>query len=205
MAVIQQFRIAMRGFNRQDVQDYIEQMAAAHRQEVAELQKQLEKSDRRVRELEEAVSGINAMADESAKTRAALDAANQMVSRLRGEMSQADSKLSVAKKELERLQVQVAALEPMAACYQEIRDRAANVELDAHQKAQAAVSEAKAEAERVRADTRRWLGQVMEEYSALRRGLDGVLEQLQALSKAPEQMAELDKAATKFRVLGGLK
>lgn len=32
MAVIQQFRTAVRGFNRQDVQDYIEQMAAVHRQ-----------------------------------------------------------------------------------------------------------------------------------------------------------------------------
>ena len=42
MAVIQQFRTAVRGFNRQDVQDYIEQMAAVHRQELAELQKRLE-------------------------------------------------------------------------------------------------------------------------------------------------------------------
>ena len=51
MAVIQQFRTAVRGFNRQDVQDYIEQMAAVHRQELAELQKRLEKSDRRIQEL----------------------------------------------------------------------------------------------------------------------------------------------------------
>ena len=53
MAVIQQFRTAVRGFNRQDVQDYIEQLAAVHRQETAELRKQLEKSDRRIQELEE--------------------------------------------------------------------------------------------------------------------------------------------------------
>ena len=72
MAVIQQFRTAVRGFNRQDVQDYIEQMAAVHRQELAELQKRLEKSDRRIQELEETVSGIDALADESSRTRAAL-------------------------------------------------------------------------------------------------------------------------------------
>ena len=205
MAVIQQFRTAMRGFNRQDVQDYIEQMAAVHRQELAELQKRLEKSDRRIQELEETVSGIDALADESSRTRAALSESNQTVSRLRGEVSQAESKLAVAKKEMERLQGQIAALEPLAAGYQEIRDRAANVELDAHQKAQAAVNEAKTEVERIRGDTRRWLSQVMEEYSTLRYGLDGVLEQIQTLAKEPEKVAELDKTAKKLRLQGGLK
>ncbi len=205
MAVIQQFRTAVRGFNRQDVQDYIEQMAAVHRQEMAELQKRLEKSDRRIEELEETVSSIDAMADESSKTRAALDSSNQMVSRLRGEMSQAEAKLTVAKKEMERLQAQIDALEPMATSYQEIKDRAANVELDAHQKAQAAVSEAKAEAERIRADTRRWLNRVMAEYSQLRAGLDGVLEQLQTLTAVPEKVGELDETAKQLREQGGLK
>lgn len=205
MAVIQQFRTAVRGFNRQDVQDYIEQMAAVHRQELAELQKRLEKSDRRIQELEETVSGIDALADESSRTRAALSESNQTVSRLRGEVSQAESKLAVAKKEMERLQGQIAALEPMATSYQEIRDRAANVELDAHQKAQAAVSEAKAEAERVREDTRRWLSRVMEEYSVLRYGLDGVLGQLQALTTVPDKVAELDETAKKLREQGGLR
>lgn len=205
MSVIQQFRTAVRGFNRQDVQDYIEQLAAVHRQETAELRKQLEKSDRRIQELEETASNIDAMAAELAQTRTALESADQMVSRLRGELSQADAKLSVAKKEMERLQTQIAALEPLAAGYQEIRDRAANVELDAHQKAQAAVNEAKTEVERIRGDTRRWLSQVMEEYSTLRYGLDGVLEQIQTLAKEPEKVAELDKTAKKLRLQGGLK
>lgn len=205
MAVIQQFRTAVRGFNRQDVQDYIEQMAAVHRQELAELQKRLEKSDRRIEELEETVTGIDAMADESSKTRAALDASNQTVSRLKGEVSQAEAKLTVAKKEMERLQAQIDALEPMATSYQEIKDRAANVELDAHQKAQAAVSEAKAEAERIRMDTRKWLNCVMAEYSQLRAGLDRVLEQLQTLTDVPKRVEELDETAKQLREQGGLK
>lgn len=205
MAVIQQFRTAVRGFNRQDVQDYIEQLAAVHRQELAELQKRLEKADRRIEELEETVTGIDAMADESSKTRAALDASNQMVSRMRGEVSQAEAKLAVAKKEMERLQAQIDALEPMATSYQEIKDRAANVELDAHQKAQAAVSEAKAEAEHIRMETRKWLNCVMAEYSQLRAGLDGVLEQLQALTDVPKRVEELDETAKQLREQGGLK
>lgn len=205
MAVIQQFRTAVGGFNRQDVQDYIEQFTAAHRQELAEFQKKLEKSEERIRELEETVAGMDAMAEESAKTRAALEESERTAQRLRGESSQAQSKLAVVKKELERLQERVAALEPMAAGYQKIRDRAASVELDAHQRAQAAVNEAKAESDRIRADTRRWLGRVMEEYSALRCGLDGVLGQIQALGGTSERVRELDGDARKLREQGGLK
>jgi len=205
MAVIQQFRTAMRGFNRQDVQGYIEQMAATHRQELAELQKKLDESDSRVRELEEAVSGMNALQGEVSKVQAALEESNQTAGRLRGELSQAGSKLSVAKKEMERLQARIDALEPMAAGYQKLRDRAASVELDAHQKAQAAVGEAKAEAERIRADARKWLGCVMAEYSQLRAGLDGVLERLQALDGVPERAKALDETAALLRELGGLK
>ncbi len=205
MAVIQQFRTAMRGFNRQDVQDYIEQMAAVHRQELAELQKKLDRSEDRIAELEEAVGGINAVADESSKTRAALDASNQMVSRLRGEMSQAEAKLTVAKKEMERLQAQIAELEPMATSYQEIKDHAASVELEAHQKAQLAVSDAKAEAEHIRAETRKWLRRVMEEYGELRGGLVEVTRQLQALAGMPDKVEELDETANQLREQGGLK
>lgn len=205
MAVIQQFRTAVGGFNRQDVQDYIERMASVHRQELAELQKRLDKSEGRVTELEETVADMDALADELAQAKAALDASNQTASRLRGEISQAESKLTVAKKEMERLQARIAALEPLAASYREIRDRAASVELDAHQKAQAAVSEAKAEAEQIRADTRKWLSRVMEEYSGLRCGLDGVLKQLQVLTEAPQKVAALDETARKLREQGGLK
>ena len=205
MAVIQQFRTAMRGFNRQDVQDYIEQMTAIHRQELAEYQKKLDRAEDRIMELEETVGGINAVADESTKNRAALDASNQMVTRMRGEVSQAEAKLTVARKEIERLQAQIAALEPMATSYQEIKDHAASVELEAHQKAQMAVSDAKAEAEHIRAETRKWLRRVMQEYGELRGGLVEVTRQLQALSSMPDKVEELDEAARQLREQGGVK
>jgi len=205
MAVIQQFRTAMRGFNRQDVQDYIEQLAAVHRQELAGLQKELDQSDARVRELEEAVSDRDALQDELSKARTALEESGQTAGRLRGELSQAESKLAVAKKEMERLQARIDALEPLADGYRKLRDRAASVELDAHQKAQAEVGEAKAEAERVRADTRKWLGCVLAEYSRLRAGLDGVLERFQALDGVPEKARALDETAALLRERGGLK
>ena len=156
-------------------------------------------------ELEETVGGINAVADESTKNRAALDASNQMVTRMRGEVSQAEAKLSVARKEIERLQAQIAALEPMATSYQEIKDHAASVELEAHQKAQMAVSDAKAEAEHIRAETRKWLRRVMQEYGELRGGLVEVSRQLQALAGMPDKVEELDEAARQLREQGGVK
>ena len=205
MAVIQQFRTAVRGFNRQDVQDYIEQVAAAHRQEMAELQKRLEKSEERVAAMEETAAQLDGVTARLTHTQAALEAANQSVSRLKGELSQAESRLTAAKEEEERLRSQVAALEPLAASYRDLKDRAASVELDAHQKALAAVNEAKTEAEQIRTDTRKWLSRVLEEYSQLRVGVDGVMEQLRKLDGVPEQMEKLDETTKQLREQGGLK
>lgn len=209
MAVIQQFRGAVGGFNRQDVQSYIEQMTAAHRQELAELQKRLEAAEDRGIGLEEALSAareeVRAARAERDKASAARDASEKMVSRLRGELSQADAKLSVSKKEMERLQARVGALEPLAEGYRELKDRVASVELDAHRRAQDEVNEARSEAERVRADTRKWLGRVMEEYSQLREKVDELMRQILTLETVPERLAPLDETAKRLQSQGGLK
>lgn len=199
MAVIQKFRAALGGFNRQDVQNYIEQLTATHRQELGELQKQLEEARARNTELEAALSSAETAKSgataEEAKVRASLETSTRTLAHLRGELSQTESKLVVAKKELERLQAQVGTLEPMAANYAKLKDRVATVELDAHQKAQATVDQAQAEAERIRSDTQRWLDGVLEQYGKLRRGMDDLLEQAQALGQAADQVGELDKTA----------
>ena len=197
--VIQKFRTALGGFNRRDVQEYLEQTAAAHRQELAQLQERLERAEERSAELEAALSGAESeksgAAAEEAKVRASLETSTRTLVKLRGELSQTESKLVVAKKELERLQAQVGTLEPMAANYAKLKDRVATVELDAHRKAQDTVDEARAEAERIRTDTQLWLDGVLEQYGKLRRGMDALLEQAQALGRAAEQVGELDKTA----------
>lgn len=209
MAVIQKFRAALGGFNRQDVQAYIEQTAASHRQELEELQSRLDAAERRSQELESALSSAetakSGAAAEEAKVRASLETSTRSLSRLRGELSQTESKLMVAKQELERLQAQVGRLEPMADSYAQLKDRVATVELDAHRKAQDTLSEANEEAERVRAETRAWLGRVMEQYSLLRQGMDGLLEQVRLLSRGEERLGALDEAARQLREQGGLQ
>lgn len=208
-AVVQKFRTALGGFNRQDVQRYIEQAAAAHRQELAKLRAQLEESEGRAAELESALSGAESAksgaAAEEAKARACLEESTRTLAKLRGELSQTESKLVVAKQELSRLQAQVGSLEPMAERYAQLKDRVATVELDAHRKAQDTVSEAQAEAERVRAETRAWLEGVLAQYGRLRQGMDGLLEQVRLLSRDSEGLAELDETARELRERGGLE
>ena len=215
-AVIQHFRAALNGFNRQDVQDYIEQLTAVHKRELWELQKRLEKAETRATELDTQVNAIKGAAEEEAKAKASLDASTRMVTRLKGELTQSESKLSVAKKELERLQAQVAALGPMAASYQEIRDRAASVELEAHQRAQEAemearhraqemVGAARAESDQIRAETQSWLSKVLEQYGQLRGDLDSLVEQARAVSGGAERLELLDESARRLREQGGLK
>lgn len=201
--VILKFRTSLGGFKREDVQQYIEQAAAAHRREMEQLQEKLEQSERRREELETALSGAEyekgSAAAEGAKVRASLETSTRTLAKLRGELSQTESKLLVAKKELERLQGQVDTLEPMANSYAQLKDRVATVELDAHRKAQDTVSEAKDEAERIRKETRTWLEGVLEQYGQLRGGLDGLLEQVQRLSRGSESLGALDAAAQELR------
>lgn len=209
MAVIQKFRAALGGFNRQDVQAYIEQTAASHRQELEELQSRLDAAERRSQELESALSSAetakSGAAAEEAKVRASLETSTRSLSRLRGELSQTESKLMVAKQELERLQAQVGRLEPMADSYVQLKDRVATVELDAHRKAQDTVSQAREEAERIRTETGEWLKGVLAQYDTLRRGMDGLLEQVALLSRGTESLGALDDAARELREQGGLE
>lgn len=215
-AVIQRFRGALNGFNRQDVQDYIEKLALAHRQELAELQKRLDQEEGRSAQMAEELASLRGAGEAAAKVRGDLESYSRMVTRLKGELSQSESKLSVAKKELERLQAQVAALSPLAAGYQEIRDRAASVELEAHQRAQEAEAEARrraqetvraaqAEADRIWAETRSWLSKVLEQYGQLRGDMDGLVEQARAVSGGAARLELLDESARRLREQEGLK
>ena len=205
--VILKFRTSLGGFKREDVQQYIEQVTAAHRREIEQLQAKLEQSEQRREELESALSGAESekgsAAAEEAKVRASLETSTKTLAKLRGELSQTESKLLVAKKELERLQSHVDTLEPMANSYAQLKDRVATVELDAHRKAQDTVSEAESEAERIRMETQVWLKDVLAQYDRLRRGMTGLLEQVQLLSRDSEGLAALDDAARGLRELGG--
>lgn len=207
--VVEKFRSALMGFHRKDVLRYIEQSEAAHRRRESELEEQLARSEEERERLADSLSGLQdengTMNMEKAKVRASLEESTKTLGRLRGELSQTETKLAVAKQELSRLQAQVGELSPLAQSYQELKDRVATVELDAHRKAQATVDEAQAEAEKLRADTGRWLSGVLDQYSTIRRDLDAALAQLQNLNQMAEQLDRADELARQLREQGGLE
>lgn len=201
--VIQKFRGALGGFNRRDVLQYIEQMSAAHRKEVAELEQDLNREREERRELESALSGLEdekgSAAAAEARVRASLEQSTAALSRLRGELAETETQLAAARGELERLQAQVGELSPMARSYQELKDRVATVELDAHRKAQATVDEARAQAQALRGETRQWLDGVLEQYDGVRRAMDALFAGAGAVMALEEQAAQADGQAARLR------
>ena len=203
MGVLQKFRSSISGFNRRDVMNYIETTDRAHQQQMADLRRELERTENARRELEASLEDIRSehgvTAAEEAKVRASLEESTRTLSRVRGELSQAESKLAVAKGELTRLQEQVAQLAPLARNYEELKERVALVELDAHRKAQATVDEANAQAAALREETRRWLEGVLGEYEKMRRAVD---EQMAAVSAMSQSIRESGEAALRLKELG---
>lgn len=201
--VIQTFRTALGGFNRRDVQQYLEQTAADHKKEVAALKEQLDQAREREAALETAMSGLESekgsAAASEAQIRASLEDSTRTLSKLRGEQSQTESKLAVARKELERLQAQVGELAPMAESYAQLKDRVATVELDAHRKAQDTLAEAQREAAQLREETRRWLEEVLAQYDALSQGMNALLEQARNMGLLEERARALDEQAQRLR------
>lgn len=207
--VIQKFHTALFGFNRRDVQQYLEQTAAAHKKEVKELLEQLAQAQERESRLADSLSGMESekgsAAAAEAKVRASLEDSTRTLAKLRGELTQTESKLMVARKELERLQAQVGELAPMAERYAQLKDRVATVELDAHRKAQDTLDEAQREAEQLREETHRWLEDVMSQYGALCRGMNVLLEQARTVGQLADQAKALDEQAQVLREKGGIE
>lgn len=201
--VIQKFRSAFNGFNRRDVLQYMEQTAARHRKELAELEKELARSESARQHLQNLLSGMedekgSVEADE-ARVRASLEEATVTLAQLRGELGETEEQLSASRDELERMQSLVGELAPMAKSYEELKDRVATVELDAHRKAQATIDEARAQAEQIKADARRWVAELLERYSGVRTAVDTLMESARAVTAMEEQMKQAEAQAAELK------
>ena len=201
--VTQRFRGALAGFNRRDVTRYIEQSAAAHSRQVAGLEERLDQAERErddaLRELDGLRSERGDLAAEEARVRSSLEESTRTLAKLRGELTQTETKLGVARAELARLQEKVEQLSPMAERYEQLKDRVATVELDAHRKAQATLDEAQGQADALRAEARQWLGQTLEEYDGLRATMDDLFRKARAVSQWEETVRQADELARALR------
>ena len=206
--VIRKFRSSLGGFNRRDVLDYIAQAASAHRQETEELECRLEES-RQERDALQAIlteleDARGSAAAEEARVRACLEESTSALARLREELSRTESQLTAQRAELAALEERMTQVAPMAQSYEELKDRVATVELDAHRKAQTTLDEARAQADALRAETGRWLEDVLAGYGALRASMDAMLT---AAKEAAAQgdalnLADAGAAALKARAAG---
>lgn len=205
--IVNKFRSALGGFNRQDVLEYISKTDAGHRKQVEALEKELSAVKAARDELDGALQGMrresDSVAAEQARARASLEESTRSLSKVRGELSQAESKLAVAKQELSRFKAQVAELEPLAQNYSELKERIAVIELEAHKRAQEIVDAGQAEADGIRQESRTWLEGILGQYDALRGSVDELDARLQDACRLSDALKAGDEAAARLREWGG--
>ena len=152
---------AFGGFNRKDVINYITTAAAEQNEKVELLNKQLADMTAQRDEAQQ-------RANRAEQTLAAMTGERDDCRRQAQETAEQANRLPALEAELEQLRRRVAELEPDAAAYVAIKERAAGIELEAHQRAQSIVNQANAQADQVRQQTRQWVLGVRREYDELR-------------------------------------
>ena len=183
---------AFGGFNRQDVLDYLEKTAAENARKQQELQRRLEEAEEDRRKLasqesdqEERVTILN-------RDRESL---SQQLEQVKAVLEASREREEAQSRELDSLRRRVAELEPGAAAYTAVKERAAGVELEAHCRAQNVLNEADRQARELRRGMEQWLGRVQVEYDALRSEVESTVshaaDQLEKAGKCLEQMTAL--------------
>ncbi len=177
-----QFRgAAFGGFHRQDVLDYLAALDSEHRSQMVACQSELD-AVRTARE--EAQSLLEQEKQEAVQREAELerlreerDTLNTRLQELEARRQDTQEQLNTAQEELCRLREQVAELEPAAIAYERLKERAASIELDAHERAQVALDQAKEDREALREETIRWVARVKARYETFRGDVEGILFQ----------------------------
>lgn len=207
--IVCKFRTALAGFHREDVLNYITKAAQTHNREAEELNRELERERQARQELEGQLDSLRSeqgsAAAEEARVRASLEEATRTLTQVRGELAQAERALADVRAELAARQEQVAQLEPMARKYEQLKDRVATVELDAHRKAQATVDEAQAQADSLRTETREWLRSVVGHYDGLRREVDEMSGHTQTMCRMLKQVQAADEQLAALKERGGVE
>lgn len=177
-----QFRgAAFGGFHRQDVLDYLAAIDAEHRSRMDACQSELD-AERAAREkaqheLEQEKEESARRKDELERLQEERDALKTRLQELEARRQDTQAELDTAQEDLCRLREQVAELEPAAIAYERLKERAASIELDAHERAQVALDKAKEDREALREETIRWVARVKARYESFRGDVEGILFQ----------------------------
>ena len=86
-------------------------------------------------------------------------------------------------------------MQPSADAYEELKERTAGVELEAHRRAQNIQDEAQAQADQLRHRMHQWMAQSGREYEALREGIETIV------AHAAEELTQAEKRLKEVHAL----
>ncbi len=209
------FRGSAFGFNRRDVLSYIEAVHRDHAAQMKELTRDLEQERDQRSQVEEQGSLAN---EEAAAAEKDAQRCKEELEKALADLREAQSQREELRLRLQAAQADLAALQeaadrmaPAAKAYEALKEKAAGIELDAHNRAQLIVKQGEEDAAELRRRMADWLRQVESSYARLRsdvaatlsntsaqlertvRSLDGVNAELDAHSKRLDAMIETGK------------
>ncbi|MCI2106776.1 MAG: hypothetical protein LKK00_08705 [Intestinimonas sp.] len=187
------------GFNRQDVLDYISDAAQTQAERTATLQRAREEAesaaekDRTAAQRAEGqVAGLQQRIEELTKIleekSAALTEKTKALADVEQFAAQAQQTLESLQTENEQMKAVMEKMRAGAAAYDELKDRTATIELEAHQRAQAIESAAEENAQKTREEVEQLLRRIQSGYERLRGDVDATL------SHAMGELGRADKA-----------
>ena len=166
------FRSSFYGFNREDVMRYIE---AIHRDYAAQLESakqdlEYERGQRSQVEEKGSIASEEAAAagKDAQRSKEELAKALEELEKIQREREELRLKLKATQEDLVKLQEAAERMAPAAKAYETLKERAAGIELEAHQRAQDIVKAGEAEAAQTRQKTQEWVRQMESSYGRLR-------------------------------------
>lgn len=201
-----QFRTAtFGGFQKQDVLNYIETSGQEHREKLAELTRQAEQARQENGELREKLSQAEQQCSADGETARRMEEelaqARQEAEQLRARLGAAEAERDALRADLEEARGKLAQAEPAAAAYQQVKERTAGIELEAHCRAQAVQAEAEERIEQAHQELGEWLDKVRRDYGGLRADMDAAITQ--AHSELERARAALEAVSDRFAVQDG--
>ena len=180
---IGQFRsAAFGGYHRQDVLDYIETMTTEKNELDMQCREARDSRDKAEAALAECKEALQSAEKEKQTIQSELE-------KTRGELEQCSASLTQAEAQIRELQSQVDQLKPGAESWNYIKDRAGDIEISAHERAQITLRNANEQAAEIHAEGVKWVRDIQA-------GCERLHDDLKTSMRAAE--SELDGIRSSF-------
>lgn len=206
------FRGSFFGFNRQDVIHYIEAIHRDYAAQLASSKQDLERERNQRSQVEEQGSLASeeavAAGKDAQRSKEELGRVLNELQEVQRQREELRLKLKAAQEDLATLQTAADRMAPAARAYESLKEKAAGIELDAHNRAQAIIREGEAEAAQTRQKVADWLRQVESSYGRLRSDVAATLahaggELERTIRSLDAVTAELESHAQDLKTIAG--